>query len=249
MSVEVEPAASVVLPTYNEAATIAHVVSGVRHHTARDVEVVVVDDGDDSTADLVREQWKSDPSVQLIERGGHGLASAVLRGFDAARADVLAVMDADLQHPPTALPVLLKGIDAGADMVVGSRRSESGDVAEDWPLYRQVVSHAGTWLAWLAVPQARATTDPMSGFFAIRSAVVDAVRDDLDPAGYKIGLELLARCPIVELAEFGYSFERRQGGQSSLGPREYVDYVRHLGRLTIPARRNEATPSVVGADG
>jgi len=234
--------ASVVLPCYNEAETIAAAVSMVREYTTRDVEVIVVDDGSDATAEIVRDRWGDTRRVQVIERDRSGLASAVLRGFDAASGDILAVMDADLQHPPSALPVLLAGVEDGADMVLGSRRSESGDVADDWPLHRRIISHGATVLAWLAVPQARATTDPMTGFFAIRRECVEPVRDDLNPTGWKIALELLARCPVAEVAEAGYTFEKRQGGESSLGPREYLAYVHHLARLSVPARRGQ-TPS------
>jgi dolichol-phosphate mannosyltransferase len=241
--------ASIVLPTYNEAQTIAAAVSSIRSALNREHELIVVDDGDDATADIVRDNWDTDPGVRLIERNGSGLASAVLRGFDAARYDILACMDADLQHPPTALPTLLTALEGGADMALGSRRCATGQVVDDWPLHRRAISHGATALAWLAVPQARVTSDPMTGLFAIRRAVLEPVRDELRPEGYKIALELLARCPIGEVVEVGYTFQQREGGESSLGVRDYLDYCRHLARLTIPARRSSLLVREVPADG
>jgi len=66
--------------------------------------------------------------------------------------------------------------------------------------------------------------------------VVDPVLPRLRPAGYKIILELLARCPIDEVAEVGYAFQTSES-DSNLGAREYVRYLRHLGRLSVPSRR------------
>jgi dolichol-phosphate mannosyltransferase len=73
--------------------------------------------------------------------------------------------------------------------------------------------------------------------FAVRADVVKAVRDQLRPTGYKILLELLARCPLDSIEERGYTFRRRAAGGSNLGAGEYIDYVRHLARLSIPSRR------------
>lgn len=247
-AVDVE--ASVVLPTYNEESTIGSCISGIRHYTERTVEVIVVDDGDDATAEIVHERWGDDPHVQLLKRErSTGLSSAVLEGFDAAQGDLLACMDADLQHPPASLPVLLTVLEDEADMVLGSRHCATGGVAADWPLQRQIISYGASLLAWVAVPQARTTSDPMTGFFAIRQECVDVVRDQLNPTGYKIALELLARCPIPEVAEIGYTFEDRQGGSSNLGATEYVAYVRHLTRLSIPARLSSSPSARVVADG
>lgn len=238
---------TVVLPTYNEAGTVRDAISGVRYSLSdRDPEVIVVDDDSpDRTVARVREVYGDSDRVRCIRRTDEsGLASAVLRGIDEASHDTVAVMDADLQHPPRALPRLVLPVEVGyADIAVGSRRAPGGDVAADWPLWRRFVSHGATALSWAAVPRSRQVSDPMSGFFAVRRDVVQAVRDDLNPCGYKILLELLARCPVENVHETGYEFLPREKGESNLGPREYVRYVRHLGRLLVPARRSPPTPA------
>lgn len=232
---------SVVVPTYCESQTIAGVVSDIRDELSHlDAEVVVVDDDSpDGTADVVGERWGTEPDVRLqVRPDGDDLAGAVLDGMALADGRYIVVMDGDGQHPPSSIEVLLARLDDGADLAVGSRRSETGRVADSWPMWRRVVSHGGTALARAAVPPARELTDPMSGFFAVRADVVDSVRDRLRPRGYKILLELVARCPVDDVREAGYSFRRRQGGGSNMDLQTYLEFVDHLARLAIPARRS-----------
>jgi dolichol-phosphate mannosyltransferase len=147
-------------------------------------------------------------------------------------------MDADGQHPVGSTLSCIRAVQDGADLCAGTRHNEQGSVADDWPLWRRAVSHGATALAWGAVPPARNVSDPMSGMFAVRRDVVEAVRDQLRPAGYKIMLELLARCPLDRVEERGYTFKERSAGGSNLGAQEYVDYVRHLARLSVPSRQS-----------
>lgn len=239
---------SIILPTYNERQTIRQAVARVRAVVEPywEHEVIVVDDDSpDGTAEYLADVYDEGDGVRAIVRTGEsGLSSAVLRGMDAAKGDAYAVMDADLQHPPSSLPPLLFAVvEQRADVAVGSRHADTGDVAAEWPLWRQVVSYGAATLAKGAVPQARQLTDPMSGFFAVRADVVDAVRPQLRPCGYKILLELLARCPVDRVDEYGYTFREREKGSSNLGPIEYVRYVRHLSRLVVPARLPTRKPT------
>jgi dolichol-phosphate mannosyltransferase len=238
---------SVVIPTYQEAQTIRSVLGGVEAALSRPWELLVVDDSpDQATAGAVRDGWGHDSSVRLIDGPGAGLSAAVLEGVDRAHAPVVAVMDGDHQHPPRSLPVVLAGIDRGADLSIGSRFVQTGGVDADWPLHRRAISAGATALAWGAVPPARRIRDPMSGFFAVRRELVESVREELRPTGYKIGLELLARCPVDEVAEVGYRFQSRAGGGSNLDASEYARFVRHLARLSIPSRRTERPDVTVG---
>lgn len=231
---------SVIIPTYNEHATIIDAVAGARYALpSYSVEILVVDDDSpDGTAARVDVEYSEDDRVRVIRRSERGLASAVVRGFREATGGTLAVMDGDLQHPPSQLGRLVVPVAAGhADVAVGSRHTTGGAVAADWPRWRRAVSQGATLLAQAAVPQARALSDPMSGFFAVRADVVQGMLDQLDPCGYKILLELLARCPVDSVHEAGYTFEPREHGASNLGPREYAQYVEHLARLVVPSRQ------------
>lgn len=237
------PTLSVVIPTYNEAQTIGQCLDAV-HSALSEVpgehEVIVVSDGTDATADIVKERFVDRTPTTLITReDASGLSSAVLRGFSAADGDWYGCMDADLQHPPEAMAKMAVVISQqnAPDLVVGSRHVATGRVDGDWPLHRRVISTGAETLARVAVPPARAVSDPMSGLFVIRGLLVDAVRGDLQPHGYKILLELLGRAPIESITEVGYVFRERAEGDSNLGMREYARYVRHLLELSVPSRR------------
>jgi len=233
---------SAILPTYEEPTTAPEIVATLREYGVG--EVVVVDDS--PTRETVEAILDVAPETTIIRRGGSGLASAVIRGFEAASGETYVVCDADGQHPPAAALELAHRVAYdGADLAIGSRHTPDGEVAEAWPMQRRIISLGADYLARAAVPPARGLTDPLSGLFAADAAVVDPALDRLDPAGYKVLLELLARCPVEEVVEVGYRFAPADS-ESNLGPREYARYLRHLGRLSIPSRRREPLAERVG---
>ena len=217
---------SVVVPTYNEAGSVPRLAE--RLHAAlggREWELIIVDDGSpDGTADVAAALAPRIP-VRVVRRAGKaGLASAVVAGFEAARGDVLLVMDADLSHPPEVVPALADAIASGADLAVGSRYVAGGGVM-DWPLKRRLVSRAACLMGHLLVP----VRDATSGFFALRRSVIDGVR--LNPIGFKIGFEVIARGRYKRVVEVPYTFRDRELGASKFGRREIVQYVVQLGQV------------------
>jgi len=223
---------SAVIPTFCETQTAPDVVGDLQAHGID--ETIVVDDSPTlATADAVRD---AHPETIVIHRSDDGLASAVLRGFAAATGDTYLVVDGDGQHPPQAAAHMAARVDTtDVDLALGTRHADGGSVAADWPAHRRLISRGADLLARVAVPPTRPLSDPMTGLFAVDAAVVDPVLPRLRPAGYKISLELLARCPIDEVTEVGYRFETADS-ESNLGPREYVRYLRHLVRLAGPSR-------------
>ncbi len=217
---------SVIVPTYNEAGSLPTLAE--RLHVAlagRDWELIVIDDGSpDGTADIAAGLAPRIP-VRVVRRAGKaGLASAVVAGFEAARGDVLLVMDADLSHPPEVVPALADAIGEGADLAVGSRYVKGGGV-QDWPLRRRVVSRVACLMGSILVP----VRDSTSGFFALRRGVIDGVR--LNPIGFKIGFEVIARGHYKKVVEVPYTFRDRELGASKFGRREIVQYVVQLGQV------------------
>jgi len=198
---------------------------------------VVDDDSPDGTWQVAEDYGRRHPEagIHVVRRQRErGLSSAVIEGFTRARGDVLAVMDADLSHPPTVLPRLADAVEGGADLAVGSRRVPGGG-ADHWPWYRRRTSDVATALArrWLAVP----IRDPMSGCFALRRAVFEGVRDRLQPRGYKILLEIACRARPASIVEVPYIFRDRRQGVSKLSARvaaEYLLSLRQLRRDTRP---------------
>jgi dolichol-phosphate mannosyltransferase len=188
-------------------------------------ELVVVDDGSpDGTADVAERLGRERPVRVLRRAGKAGLASAVIAGFAEARGEALLVMDADLSHPPEVAPKLVHALDAGADLAVGSRYVPGG-ATMDWPVRRRVVSRVACLMGNVLVP----VRDNTSGFFAIRRAVVDGVK--LNPIGFKIGFEVMARGRYRKVVEVPYTFRDRELGASKFGQREVLQYLVQLGQV------------------
>ncbi|HEY8731675.1 MAG TPA: polyprenol monophosphomannose synthase [Candidatus Limnocylindria bacterium] len=217
---------SVVVPTFNEAGSVTGLAERLQAALAgREWELVIVDDGSpDGTADIAAALAPRIP-VNLVRRAGKaGLASAVVAGFAAARGDVLLVMDADLSHPPETVPALVDAIAGGADLAVGSRYVAGGGVL-DWPLKRRVVSRVACLMGNVLVP----VRDSTSGFFALRRSVIEGVT--LNPIGFKIGFEVIARGRYTTVVEVPYTFRDRELGASKFGRREIMQYVQQLGQV------------------
>jgi dolichol-phosphate mannosyltransferase len=143
-----------------------------------------------------------------------------------AEGEILVCMDADLSHPPEAIPHMLGKLDEGADFVIGSRYVKGGSTSDDWGFLRWINSRMATSLA-RPLTSAR---DPMAGFFAFRRATFAAGRD-FNPVGYKIGLEFIVKCGCERVVEVPIHFEDRQLGKSKLTMRQQLLYIRHLRRL------------------
>lgn len=223
--------ASIILPTYNESANVNHVVERcLASLGAHEFEIIVVDDDSpDGTWRIAREGFADEDRVRVVRRRHErGLSTAVSRGLDEAQHEVCLILDADLQHPPEKIPELLRAFEEGADLVIASRHTEGGGI-ENWSAFRTAVSHGATAIARLCVPSAREVTDPLSGFFAVRHDVVHDV--DLQPTGYKILLEILARGHYDTVAEVPYMFVERERGESKLSTAEYLNFLVHVGTL------------------
>ena len=229
------PELAVVVPTYEERDNLPTLVERIDAALAgwRYRVVVVDDDSPDGTAEAARGLGERYPVDVIVRKEERGLASAVVEGIRRSTSRYVAVIDADLQHPPELLPSLLAAAE-DADVAVACRYAPGGGVGE-WGLPRRAVSKGATLLAHLILPAARLTPDPMSGYFLLRREVVEGAA--LDPLGYKILLEILARGAVDRVASVPYTFETRLHGASKLGLREQLHYLRHLLRLRFSARR------------
>jgi dolichol-phosphate mannosyltransferase len=231
---------SVVVPTRNESDNLDALVARTAAALAPvpwTWELLVVDDSDDDTPDRVRAAARSGRPVRLLHRPPHaradGLAGAVDAGFRDAAGSVLAVMDADLQHPPEVLPELVGAVlDEGADVAVASRYCHGSAVDATDGLdgrWRRVVSRACRWPVWLTRPRLRQVRDPLGGFFALRREVLQDAQ--LRPAGFKILLEVLGRGRWEHVREVPYRFAPREAGSSKAELRQGLVFLRQVGRL------------------
>ncbi|XYI03865.1 glycosyltransferase [Sorangium sp. So ce1128] len=235
---------SLVIPTFNEGRNIKKIVgelTRILHEPlGGSYELIVVDDDSpDRTWEIAEGLTQSHPRLRVMRRRGErGLSSAVIRGWQAARGEVLAVIDADLQHPPEIAAALWGEIEQGADLAVGSRHVAGGGVS-DWALHRRILSRGAQLVGLMLLPRVLGRVgDPMSGCFMVRRRAIAG--RTMSPLGYKILIEVLGRGDVGRIAEVGYVFRERALGESKVSPRLYVDYLRHLLRLrlsTLPVAR------------
>lgn len=227
------PDLSIVVPTRNESGNIQELVRRLADAMAgHTVEIIFVDDSSDDTPKVIASIPSTrDLTVKLLhrlpdEREG-GLGGAVTLGMSAAQAGWICVMDADLQHPPELMPTLFATAEQSpVDVIVASRYCATGELG-NFGRIRTYVSEGSTWLARLAFPTAlRGVTDPMSGFFMIRRTSLEL--SALQPKGFKILFEILARTPGLRVAEVPFRFGERLAGESKASLREGARYVGQL---------------------
>lgn len=218
---------SLIIPTYNEHDNIRILVKRIgKALTDNNYEIVFVDDNStDGTAELAESLKDEYPVKVIIRKDKRGLASAVVDGLSFATGNIIAVMDADLQHPPEVIPELLKAIEKDADIAVASRYIEGGG-CQGWSLPRKLISKGAIFLAHLLLPATRKVNDPMSGFFMLKKKVVEKAR--LNPAGFKILLEILMVCKFRNVIEVPFTFVTREKGESKLNAQQQVDYLKHI---------------------
>ncbi|NWF58299.1 MAG: glycosyltransferase [Fischerella sp.] len=228
---------SLVIPTYNEAGNIKAIIrilsTLLDESIPGEYELIVVDDDSpDGTWEVAQSLMLEYPQLRVMRRQDErGLSSAVIRGWQVARGDVLGVIDGDLQHPPHVLLQLLHAIQKGADLVVASRHVEGGGVSS-WSFIRRFLSRGAQLLGLIILPNILGrVSDPMSGYFIVRRNCI--VNVTLNPVGYKVLLEVIGRGQIKQIAEVGYVFCERKEGESKVTGKQYLDYIHHLLRLRL----------------
>jgi dolichol-phosphate mannosyltransferase len=222
------PALSVIVPCYNERPNVAPMIAKLDSALRGiDWEVIYVDDNSpDGTAAEVRRIARIDPRVRCIRRvGRRGLASAVIEGALSSSATYVAVIDGDLQHDETRLPVMLAELRSGQyDLAVASRHVEGGNNAGLANRWRHALSDGGIWLAQKILPVR--LTDPMSGFFMLRRAMFEQLAPHLTGQGFKIMLDLVLSAPTpLRVQEVPAEFHERVAGESKLDAQVMLQFA------------------------
>ncbi len=227
----VSPDISFVVPTYREVENLAPLVEHIKAGMAAcklSWELIIAnDESGDATAATCATLQTQVPLKLLNRTRDRGLALAVIDGVALASGEFIVVMDADQSHPATLAPTMVEMLRAGkAELVIGSRLVAEGSVDSKWPLLRKLGTFCATALARPLAP----VRDPMSGYFAIRR---DRWPTGLRPIGYKICLEIIAtaRLRAEQIIELPIHFTDRKIGQSKMGARELLNYLRHLFNL------------------
>jgi dolichol-phosphate mannosyltransferase len=212
--------ALVLVPTYNEAATLQDLVNALLE--VHECDVLVIDDASpDGTGALAEALHARAPErVAVLHRPmKEGLGRAYAAGYAVARDagyPIVAQMDADFSHDPADLPQLLTAVEAGADLAIGSRYVRGGRTP-GWPWHRRLLSIGGSRYAAavLGVP----VHDLTSGFRAFSARALQALDpQDLRAAGFGIQIEtayLLHRRGL-RLREVAITFRDRRAGVSKM---------------------------------
>ena len=213
----------VIVPTYNEKENLPRKVPRILEQDER-IDVLVVDDASpDGTGRLADEMATQDSRVHVLHCASKdGLGKAYLAGFDWAlegEYELIFEMDADISHPPEALPTLIAAAEE-YDFVIGSRYVDGRVTVSNWPMTRLLVSYFGSWYA-------RAITrmpvrDATGGFNCWHRRVLEQVRlDRVRSNGYAFQIELKFRawCKGFSFTEVPILFTERDSGESKMSKR------------------------------
>lgn len=231
---------SIVVPTYREAQNVTVLVGRIKEVVralALDVELLIVDDrSDDGTVAVLEAMGEGEWLKPIVRDGERSLSASVVEGLRRSSNEILVVMDADLSHPPEAIPLLIDALDEpGVDFAIGSRFVPGGTTDPEWSPWRRLNS----LVARLLVRPLVSVQDPTSGFFALRRERFLAIRG-LNPIGYKIALELLIKGRCRTIREVPIHFSDRLHGTTKLGWRQRIQYLEHLRRLWLFQLRGRA---------
>ena len=230
---EINPYLSIVIPTYNEADNIAEVIKRLSYSLNRELkdryEIIIVDDNSPDKTWLVAYDTLRSLDISglvVVRENMRGIGSAIVAGIREARGEYIAVMDADLQHPPEELiNMFKKAVGEGFDLVIASRYVRGGGV-EGWGLHRRIISKTASLIARILIPHARRIRDPMSGYFLFKRDKVSI--EKLRGEGSKVLLEIVVRGSIRSVHEHPYIFRRRSRGESKLGLREIMRFTHQI---------------------
>jgi dolichol-phosphate mannosyltransferase len=213
----------VIVPTYNEAKNLPQIVPAILRQDPR-IEILVVDDNSpDGTGDLADRMATAKPRVHVLHRlAKEGLGRAYLSGFRWALDqgfEAIFEMDADFSHDPAFLPDFLKALEAGADVVLGSRYATGVNVI-NWPISRLLLSLGANLYA--RVVTGLPLTDSTGGFKCFRREVLEAIPlDRVRSNGYAFQIEMSFRAwkRGFHLVEIPIIFHDRVEGQSKMSKR------------------------------
>ena len=166
--------------------------------------------------------------MRCLHRPGKlGFSSGVIDGWKFARPESVALgaMDADFSHDVNVLPKMVAALEDGEyGLAIGSRYVAGGGIT-NWPPRRIVTSRVACWLA----RPLTAVKDMTSGYFLVRREALEGV--ELDPIGFKIGLEVIAKAHYGKAVEVPYVFTDRVVGESKLNQKEIFNYLKQLRKL------------------
>lgn len=244
--------AVVVIPTYNERATIGTMIDALCNDVFPKIanwecHLLIVDDtSPDKTFEVVKRNQKKYPNLHLfLNPTKAGIGNAYVKGFRYAMkeldADVVIEIDGDFQHPPQDVIKLLKEIDNGADYVMGSRKIKGGSIPKGWGFKRVFFSQLGGFVArfimFFPLRQFWQVTDPTTGLKASRvKGFVDQMdMDHLHSLKFAYKIDFLFQMVVLgaKVKEIPLKFQLRQAGFSKIDTDTALDVFKTAAILRI----------------
>lgn len=233
----------VVLPTYQEAENIRHMLGRIRAAVPT-AHILVVDDGSpDGTADMAEAEGERLGQIEVMRRTEKaGLGPAYRAGFTWGLEqghDVLMQMDADFQHDPEVLPELLAAVtDGGYDLAIGSRYIKGGAI-DGWPMSRQMISKGGN--RYIGFMLRMPVRDATAGFRAYRSEILEKINlaeVRADGYGFQIEMAYSVARSGGRITEIPITFHKREAGVSKMSPNIVTEALRLVTRWGVRDRIN-----------
>jgi len=218
---------SIIIPTLNEVGNIKLLCNKISS-VLKEInwEIIFVDDNStDGTKELLDQVSLQHQNISAIHRiNRKGLSSACIEGMLASKAPVVAVMDADLQHDETLLPIMFAEFSKESlDIAVASRFAAGADLG-DFSTKRELISNTGNLLSRMVIKAG--LTDPLSGFFMLRKEVLHELSTRLYGKGFKILLDIFASSKRpLNFIEVPLRFNTRHSGESKLDTTIALEFI------------------------
>lgn len=235
------PRALIVTPTYNEAENLSAFIQAVRA-ALPEADVLVVDDNSpDGTGQIADALAASDPHIRVVHRPGKlGLGTAYVEAFRKGLAegyDRFFEMDADLSHDVRYLADFQRALDAGYDVIIGSRNIPGGGV-EGWGIGRNIMSKGGSLYARSVL--GLSVSDLTSGYKAFSRRALEALDlEGVHSNGYSFQIEMTYRALRrgMRVKEVPIVFVDRRAGRSKMSRKVFIEAVGVVWKLRFDALR------------
>lgn len=236
------PKVVMVIPTYNESGNVASTTQELSRVfkicTGYDMHILFVDDNSpDGTSKVIDKLIKKYPFVHILNnKHKRGLGHAYKKGFMVAiekyKADILFEFDADLQHDPAIIPAMLRELDSGNDLVLGSRYINGGGIPHAWPLYRKFLSVVGNLYIRTVMGNFR-IHDWTTGYRALKTTLASDILTIMHNAAFEgytwqIGFLVKTIQKGYKVSEVPFVFRDRTSGHSKLGPEYIINTMRYI---------------------
>ena len=233
------PKTLIVTPTYNEKENLERFVAAVRGALPEADLLIVDDNSPDGTGDIADTLAKKDDHVRVMHRAGKlGLGTAYLQAFAKGLSEGYErffEMDADLSHDVRYLPDFVRALDAGAEVVIGSRNIPGGNV-EGWGLGRHFISKGGSLYSRTIL--GLRVRDLTSGYKAFTRRALEAINlPTVESNGYSFQIELTYRAVRkgMKVTEVPIVFVDRTAGKSKMSRKIFVEAIGMVWKLRLDA--------------